>query len=146
MPCFETHRKVNYFLSLVGCFTLYYFNVFNFPIMLFFCIGFIIGTELITPDLDISSTPSERCGVMWLPYRILFKHGQSSHSLFFGAIGRMVYLTVLIIILIALIGWLLKNPDLLMQVYEMVNWIVVLLLVFGIWVANAIHILLDKVS
>ncbi len=146
MPNFKTHRGFNYLLFIVGCMILNHFSMFNIYIMIVLAIGFVLGTEFITPDLDVSSIPSKRGGILWIPYKLLFKHRQSSHSLFFGVVGRMIYLTILIIILIVIIGLLLKNPDVLMQTFELINWSIVFLLFLGIWVANAIHILLDKIA
>jgi uncharacterized metal-binding protein len=74
MSGFKIHRRFNYLLFVIGCLVLNYFNLFNISVMIAFSIGFIIGTEFITPDLDGESTPTERLGILWLPYRIIRKH------------------------------------------------------------------------
>jgi uncharacterized metal-binding protein len=58
MSGFKIHRGFNYLLFVIGCLALNYFNLFNVPVMIAFGIGFIIGTEFITPDLDFHFSSS----------------------------------------------------------------------------------------
>ncbi len=137
MSSFKTHRRFNYLIFIIGCLILNHFNLFNVYIMTTIGIGFIIGTELITPDLDTASTPSHRVGWIWLPYRLAFKHRGVSHNPFLGFISRILYIALIIGLLCILFSVQpAVTPELL---------IIVAILVAGIAVANGLHILLDRV-
>lgn len=137
MCSFKTHRRFNYIIFIIVCLILNHFNLFNVYIMTTIGIGFIIGTELITPDLDMASTPSNRAGWLWLPYRLAFKHRGTSHSFLLGFISRILYIALIIGLLCILFSIQpAVTPELL---------IIVAILVAGIAVANGLHILLDRV-
>ena len=85
MSSFKTHRRFNYLIFIIGCLILNHFNLFNVYIMTTIGIGFIIGTELVTPDLDTASTPSSRVGwvYMLLNVCIIFARVASGRNILF---------------------------------------------------------------
>lgn len=145
MSSFKTHRRFNYFLFILACLALNHFGLFNIYIIITFAIGFIIGTEFITPDLDGESTPTNRWGFLWIPYRIVRKHRGVSHSYVMGFIERIAYLFVLISIIILLI-----KTDAYISVLKYVMtpaiMAVLLVMIIGIAIANGLHIALDRVT
>lgn len=143
MPGYNTHRVFNYLVFFAGSVLLYRMNVFITDLSLYFVLGagFYIGTDFITPDLDIESTAIKRWGrlrILWLPYKWLFKHGQSSHNILYGAIVRILYISLIILGIYYLLfrslpAGMMVSPD------------YVFIFLAGIMAANALHILLDAV-
>jgi uncharacterized metal-binding protein len=145
MSSFKTHRRFNYLLFTIGCLILNYFNLFNLYMMITFAIGFILGTEFITPDLDGQSTPTQRWGFLWIPYRILRKHRGISHSYVLGFIERIAYLFLLISILILLI----KSEAYISTIKYIITpaiMAIIIVVLVGIATANGLHIVLDRVT
>ena len=102
MPGYNRHRIFNYIIFIAIALILYSENIFSFSpgMLLAICLGFYIGTEFVTPDLDIDSAAYKRWGrlkILMLPYKWLFKHRQSSHNIFYGAIVRILYISVIIL-------------------------------------------------
>lgn len=64
-------------------------------------ISYLIGTFLVTPDLDLAENNVRAksnwglLGLLWVPYGALFKHRGLSHSWILGPATRLVYMTVL---------------------------------------------------
>jgi uncharacterized metal-binding protein len=145
MSSFKTHRRFNYFIFIIACFALYHFSLFNLYVMITFAIGFILGTEFITPDLDGESTPTQRWGFLWIPYRILRKHRGISHSYVLGFIERIAYLFLLISILILLI----KSEAYISTIQYIITpaiMAIIIVVLSGIAIANGLHIALDKIT
>ena len=141
MPDYNTHRAFNYLAFLVISVLLFKLQVVITDIKLFLAlgIGFYIGTDFITPDLDIESTAIKRWGnlkVIWLPYKWLFKHGQSSHNILYGAIVRVMYFSIIILAVYYLLFRSLPPEAMISSVY-------VFIFLIGIIIANALHIILD---
>jgi uncharacterized metal-binding protein len=132
-------------MFIIACLALYHFNLFNVYVVMTFAIGFIIGTEFITPDLDGQSTPTQRWGFLWIPYRILRKHRGVSHSYVMGFIERIVYLFILISFLILLI----KSEAYISTLQYIITPVILAILIVvlvGIAVANGLHIVFDRVT
>ncbi len=143
MPGYNKHRIFNYIVFIVIALILYFENIFSFsPGMLFaICLGFYIGTEFVTPDLDVDSAAYKRWGrlkILMLPYKWLFKHRQSSHNIFYGAIVRILYISVIILGFYYLIFKSLPQEFTFSYVY-------VIIFLIGIIIANALHVILDKI-
>lgn len=138
MSSFKTHRRFNYLMFIIGCLILVHFNLFNIYVMITIGIGFIIGTELITPDLDTESIPSHRAGWLWFPYRLVFKHRGKSHSYIWGFISRILY----IILLAAVVCLIFSIHPVLTPEFMAIA----LVIIVGIAIANGLHIVLDKVT
>lgn len=145
MPAFKTHRLFNYAFFIVICLLLLYFKLFNTIIMFIFGLGFILGTEILTPDLDTKSTPSKRAGFLWIPYNHIRKHRGVSHSFVQGFFERILYLFVLICILVLIFRHesfvsfiiFLSDPSILAILFVSI---------LGIGFANGLHIILDKIT
>ncbi len=141
MPDYNTHRVFNYLTFLVISVLLFKSQVVITDMRLFLAlgIGFYIGTDFITPDLDIESTAIKRWGrlkFIWLPYKWLFKHGQSSHNILYGAIVRVAYFSIIILGVYYLLFRSLPPETMISSVY-------VFIFLIGIIIANALHIILD---
>ncbi len=141
MPDYNTHRVFNYLAFLVISVLLFKLQVVITDMKLFLAlgIGFYIGTDFITPDLDIESTAIKRWGrlkFIWLPYKWLFKHGQSSHNILYGAIVRVVYFSIIILGVYYLLFRSLPPETMISSIY-------VFIFLIGIIAANALHIILD---
>ncbi len=141
MPDYNTHRVFNYLAFLVISVLLFKLQVVIPDMKLFLAlgIGFYIGTDFITPDLDIESTAIKRWGrlkVLWLPYKWLFKHGQSSHNILYGAIVRVMYFSIIILGVYYLLFRSLPPETMISSIY-------VFIFLIGIIIANALHIILD---
>lgn len=65
-----------------------------------FSLSYLIGTFLVTPDLDLaeSSVRSKSnwglLGLLWVPYGAMFSHRGLSHTWFVGPLTRLVYMVV----------------------------------------------------
>ena len=143
MPGYNWHRIFNYFIFIAVAFLLYSENIFSFSpgILLSICLGFYIGTEFVTPDLDINSAAYKRWGrlkFLMLPYKWLFKHRETSHNIFYGAIVRILYISVIILGFYYLIFKSLPPELDLAPAYGIVFLI-------GIICANALHVILDRI-
>ncbi len=142
MPGYNTHRLFNYAALMVTAAFIYIRNFSYFDLVQFLVLGagFYAGTEFITPDLDIESTVIKRwgaLGVLWAPYRLLFKHGKSSHNIVYGAVVRLLYIGVIILgVYLLLFNAFPSNMTIL-------PFDLVLFFAGGIIIANAFHVMLD---
>lgn len=74
-----------------------------------FTLGFMAGTFLLSPDLDLSEgrVDSKRnwgiLGAIWVPYGMLFSHRGLSHTWILGPLTRLAYLAIIIAIMVGLI-------------------------------------------
>ncbi len=101
MPGYNVHRGFNYTVFIAVAALLYFKNQSFLDLNQFLVLvaGFYIGTDFVTPDLDIESRAINRWGplkVLWLPYKWAFTHGQSSHNIFYGAVVRVLYFSLVI--------------------------------------------------
>src|SRR5659263_713714 len=122
MPGYNTHRIFNYIIFIAAVLSLYNFGIFHFsPVQLLtIFLGFYIGTEFVTPDLDTDSSAYKRWGrlrILILPYKWLFKHRKSSHDIFYGAIVRIFYITIIIAIFYYLIFKSFPHENIIFPVY-----------------------------
>jgi uncharacterized metal-binding protein len=143
MPGYNTHRIFNYIIFIAIAFILYSENIFTLSpgILLAICLGFYIGTEFVTPDLDVNSAAYKRWGrlkILMLPYKWLFKHRETSHNIFYGAIVRIMYISVIILGFYYLLFKSLPTELDLSPFYGVIFLI-------GIISANALHVILDKI-
>ncbi len=71
-------------------------------------VAFMFSGLMFGPDLDIYSLQYKRWGflrVIWLPYQRLLKHRSFfSHGILIGTMGRIVYLTSVVVVLGVLLG------------------------------------------
>jgi uncharacterized metal-binding protein len=143
MPGYNTHRIFNYLIFIAAVLSLNSSGIFHLsPIQLIAVgLGFYIGTEFVTPDLDTDSSAYKRWGrlrILMLPYKWLFKHRQSSHNIFSGAIVRIIYITAIIAVSYYLIFKSLPHENILFPMY-------IFIFIGGIIAANALHVILDGI-
>lgn len=142
MPSYNTHRIFNYTIFIAITIVLYVWigpATINLKQFLTLSAGYYIGTDFITPDLDIKSKAIKRWGVLkvlWLPYMWLFKHGQSSHNIMYGAVVRIVYISLIILGVYYLLFRSLPPGTIVSSVY-------IIIFLIGIITANALHVVLD---
>jgi uncharacterized metal-binding protein len=142
MPGYNAHRIFNYslFVTIVALLYVWKIPVISLEQLLVFVAGFYIGTDFITPDLDIESTAIKRWGklkILWLPYKWIFKHGQSSHNIVYGAVVRILYISIIIFT----VYYLLFNS---LPPRTMFSSLHVFIFLIGIIIANALHVILDS--
>ncbi|MBU4340383.1 MAG: metal-binding protein [Euryarchaeota archaeon] len=122
---------------------LFYFrDIMLFDMVQFFVLGagFFAGTEFITPDLDIESRAIKRWGAfraLWFPYKMIFKHGKSSHNIVYGAVVRLLYIGIIIFGVYYLLFSALPSNMMI------IPFDIVLIFLTGIIIANALHVMLD---
>jgi uncharacterized metal-binding protein len=143
MPGYNTHRIFNYLIFIAAVLLINNFGILHLSPLQFLTIslGFYIGTEFITPDLDTDSAAYKRWGrlrILMLPYKWLFKHRKSSHNIFSGAIVRIFYITTIIAVSYYLIFKSLPLENILFPVH-------IIIFLGGIIAANALHVILDGI-
>lgn len=110
-------------------------------------VGTFIGTYFLSPDLDITSAIYNRWGIFkiyWLPYKNLVAHRSVySHSVFFSATLRVLYLFLPILILLYL--FLPQYLIILLNLAEN-NSIFLFWWYFGVVLADFIHCLADFIT
>ena len=63
-----------------------------------FSLSYLVGTFLVTPDLDLAENRMQArnnwglLGLLWVPYGALFSHRGLSHSWIIGPLTRLLYL------------------------------------------------------
>ena len=142
MPGYNTHRIFNYTILIVVAASFYIWGRLPIPSLasfIAFGAGYYLGTDFITPDLDIESTAIKRWGplkILWLPYKWIFLHGQSSHNIVYGAVVRILYISLIILGIYYLLFGSLPSGTLFSSIY-------IYIFIIGIILANAFHVLLD---
>lgn len=77
-------------------------EVVGIPSRYVFAVAYLIGTFLITPDLDLAEGHVRAkkhwglLGFLWVPYGWLFTHRGISHTWFAGPLTRLIYLALLV--------------------------------------------------
>lgn len=105
---------------------------------------YLFSSLFFSPDLDLRRNSSRRrwgpLGFIWTPYTKVFKHRGVSHSLVFGTMTRLLYLTALSgLVLLGLLyaGMVLPQvkvePHLLLIAYA------------GLAIPNIVHATLDRI-
>lgn len=70
-----------------------------------FSTSYLIGTFLVTPDLDLAEQGVRAksnwglLGLLWIPYGAIFSHRGLSHSWIVGPLTRILYLTIVFLAL-----------------------------------------------
>lgn len=141
MPGYNAHRLFNYtvFITIAALLYVWQIPVINLKQLLVSIAGFYIGTEFITPDLDINSVAIKKWGslkILWLPYKWIFIHRQSSHNIVYGAVVRILYISIILFSVYYLLFSSLPESTIL-SVY-------VFIFLIGIIIANALHVILDS--
>ena len=70
------------------------------PTVTLFSVSYMVGTFLVTPDLDLAENSVRSksnwglLGLLWVPYGALFSHRGLSHTWFLGPLTRLLYLVM----------------------------------------------------
>lgn len=141
MPGYNVHRLFNYavFIAIIILFYIWDISIINLKHVLAFGAGYYTGTVLLTPDLDTDSTAIKKWGklkIFVLPYKWMFVHRKSSHNIVYGAIVRILYIGLIILVMYYLLFKTLPAGTIFSSVY-------IFIFLIGIIIANALHILLD---
>jgi uncharacterized metal-binding protein len=137
MPDGRTHERTNLLLG-ASAFSLLAWQKALPPELLFAgAAGFMVGTFLVTPDMDQAGKGGSRAlrrwgplALLWLPYGLIFKHRGLSHLWPLGALTRLLYLLLLASPLLgSKPDWLFTPPS--------------LAFFAGFLLADLLHILLD---
>ncbi len=138
MPGYNVHRLFNYTVFIGISLLLYVWNI-DLKQFLALSAGYYIGTEFITPDMDTDSAAINKWGmlrVLWLPYKWLFRHGQSSHNIVYGAAVRILYLSIIIL---SVYYFLFKS----LPLETIISSAYVFIFLIGVIIANGLHVILD---
>jgi len=148
------------FNSFIGILIFIILTISLSPIIsLSFFFGFMFSTLFFSPDLDLG--PRKKwglAGIILYPYSIFFKHRGLSHSFIFGTLSRIIYALFSLCLLVLLLNKLeiitfssksyidntftfLKNFNYNLLEYKITVWTFL-----GMFTADALHILLDKMS
>ena len=150
MPNFKKHQQTCY-EWLILLVTIYFIVTQNYLIPIFI-LGFIIGTNYITPDLDTASTPYRKHKWLWYIFKKSSNHRGMSHNIFLGVIIKLIYLTIIILSVIYIFGIFLDDKNLLWKTVERtielskIYYIYIISLISGMVISNGIHIIQDKIN
>jgi len=140
MPDGRTHERTNLFLGASAFSLLAWQKALPPELLLAGSAGFMVGTFLVTPDMDQAGKGGSRAvkrwgplALLWLPYGFVFKHRGLSHLWPLGALTRLLYLLLLASpILGQTLNWLSSPPS--------------LAFLAGFLLADFLHVLLDKIG
>ncbi len=151
MPNFARHQQVCY-EWLILLLTIYSAIITRDFIIPLFIVGYIIGTNYITPDLDTGSTPFNKHKSTWYIFKKLSKHRGSSHNIIIGIFPKLIYLILLSIPIIYMFGIFMNDNTLLWRTIERtieltkIYYIYIISLLSGMVVSNGIHIIQDRMN
>jgi len=110
MPSGRTHEAINLtLLGLGGALYLAQGGSPEEPRALAFLLGYLAGTFLLSPDLDLAEKGVRAqgrwgvLGALWRPYGWLFRHRGLSHTWILGPLTRLGYLLLLLFLLYGLL-------------------------------------------
>jgi uncharacterized metal-binding protein len=110
MPSGRTHEAINLtLLGLGGALYLAQGGSPEEPRALVFLLGYLTGTFLLSPDLDLAEKGVRAqgrwgvLGALWRPYGWLFRHRGLSHTWILGPLTRLGYLLLLLFLLYGLL-------------------------------------------
>ena len=107
MPSGRTHDRITVW-SVPFVSGIAYFLTQNGKFALILAGGFLFSGLMFGPDLDIYSVQYKRWGWfrwIWIPYRSAIRHrSQLSHGLLIGTILRLIYISLIILILSGMIA------------------------------------------
>jgi len=107
--------------------------------------AYLLSSLLLSPDLDLEKNISRRrwgpLGFIWTPYSKVFKHRGISHSLIWGPITRLIYLGVVFVLVLwglSYVGFALPQDSI------EIDGRTLLIIGVGLYLPNALHVLLDR--
>ncbi|HZS48512.1 MAG TPA: metal-binding protein [Blastocatellia bacterium] len=109
MPSGKTHDLITFVLALPTAVAAWAVSG-SIGVMLIATIAMLFGGLMFGPDLDLHSVQYSRWGpfrLLWWPYQVCFKHrSRFSHGLIFGTAIRVIYFSIVLILLSATIIYL----------------------------------------
>lgn len=115
-----------------------------------FTLGFMAGTFLLSPDLDLSEgrVDSKRhwgiLGFLWIPYGMIFCHRGLSHTWILGPLTRLAYMAVMIAIIVGLIRSFAPEVQL-PQIPQPISLKFLVPIIAGYYLSQWLHLLADGV-
>jgi uncharacterized metal-binding protein len=144
MPNDATHRIVNYIVLSVFILLNFYIGIEkDFEIIIIFMGTYVLGTEIFTPDLDTDSKPGQRLGFLSYPIRKLSKHRGLGHNIFFGWLLKALYILFILAIIWIIIKALGYDTY---WIFGYINIHIIGAFLVGLFLSNAIHIIIDKIT
>lgn len=106
--------------------------------------AYLAASLLLTPDLDLHHNDARKrwgvLGFIWIPYSKIFKHRGLSHSLLFGVLTRVGYLSLLVGAGVAGAYYAGVNVP---TIAWSPNWPLIGAAVAGVYAPNVLHVLYD---
>ena len=119
-----------------------------------FSFSFLIGSFLVTPDLDLANQHVSAkshwgsFGFLWFIYGKIFRHRGLSHSWFIGPLSRIIYMIVISLAVFTVISYLLSffGYDLQLKAHLLNNWRQLLLgALLGYYISQWSHLVADGI-
>jgi len=109
MPSGKTHDQITLMLAAPTAIVAWIVGN-NIGIVMIATAAMLFGGLMFGPDLDLHSVQYSRWGLLrplWWPYQVCFKHrSRFSHGLIFGTIIRVIYFSVVLVLICAAIFYL----------------------------------------
>lgn len=148
MSQYKTHTKFNLLLALPLLLAgLFYFIHPRREYAITFASTFVYSTLFMNPDMDLAHQIKLRSlrGVLSLPFRLysrVFKHRGLSHSLVFGSLTRIVWLSAIALLIFYLTNQILPSKTSFVKFFHRYEPFI-LFGFFGVFIADLCHLLLD---
>lgn len=115
-----------------------------------FSLGFLAGTFLLSPDLDLSEqrVNSKKnwgfLGPLWVPYGMVFSHRGLSHTWVIGPLTRLAYLAILVFLAVGLLRtfWPAVHLPALPDPFE---WKLLVPVTLGYFLSQWLHLIADGI-
>lgn len=158
MPNDATHRIINYLaLSIFIVINFYIGLENNYFIIIIFMGSYILGTEILSPDLDTDSKPGQRLGILSFPIRKLSRHRGLGHNIFIGWLLKAIYILLILVIIGIILLMLAINSKVLpinskvlpYDIYKILDYIDIKIIgafLIGLFLSNGMHIIIDKMD
>jgi uncharacterized metal-binding protein len=162
MPCWKTHLKVEMGLAVAtaagaiyGVREGWFDPALEQTVYVALASGYVFASLFFSPDLDLKQCRSaRRWGILrflWMFYPRLFAHRGISHHLLWGPLTRLIYLAFMLSLFLGAgyaVGWLTWDVASGEQLWQyMIDYRMELLAgLVGIYLANSVHVLLDKIG
>lgn len=114
-----------------------------------FISAYLIGTFLITPDLDLADQRVQArnnwglLGLLWVPFGVMSRHRGLNHTYVIGPVLRLAYLAVVIAAIWAVLTSL--WPDAAAWKPELPATSTLIIAAAGYWTSQALHLMADGI-
>jgi len=119
-----------------------------------FSLSYLVGTFLVTPDLDLSEQSVRAkshwggLGFLWIPYGAIFNHRGTSHSWFVGPMTRLIYMIMIALSIASIMGFILPFMGYQVNVKAELstNWRQLLIgALLGYYISQWLHLVADGI-